>query len=314
MAIPDYQSLMLPFLKIAGDGQEHYVRDVQKQLADQFKLSEAERSQLLPSGTCRIVDNRIGWARTYLKFAGLITYPRRGYFRITDRGKQVLNSGVSSINVKFLRQYPEFVAFISGGKEQKEDKKIDGNDSIDTSEVTPEEQVEAGYLKLRQQLETELLTRVKKCSPEFFEDLVVRVLVAMGYGGSLSDAGQAIGKSGDGGVDGVIKEDRLGLDVIYIQAKRWNTGTVGSPEIQKFVGALQGRKARRGVFITTSTFSKAAQDYAAAIETKVVLIDGARLAELMFDFGVGVATVRQYEVKTIDNDFFEDEDETDSPT
>ncbi len=225
-----------------------------------------------------------------------------------------MNSGVSSINVKFLRQYPEFVAFISGGKEQKEDKKIDGNDSIDTSEATPEEQVEAGYLKLRQQLETELLTRVKKCSPEFFEDLVVRVLVAMGYGGSLSDAGQAIGKSGDGGVDGVIKEDRLGLDVIYIQAKRWNTGTVGSPEIQKFVGALQGRKARRGVFITTSTFSKAAQDYAAAIETKVVLIDGARLAELMFDFGVGVATVRQYEVKTIDNDFFEDEDETDSPT
>jgi restriction system protein len=172
---------------------------------------------------------------------------------------------------------------------------------------TPEELVASGYLKLRQEVEHELLLRVKECPPEFFERLVVKLLTTIGYGGSLADAGKALGKSGDGGVDGVIKEDKLGLDVLYIQAKRWDGTTVGRPEIQKFVGALHGKRARRGIFITTSTFSKDAQEYADSVETKVVLIDGARLAELMFEYGVGVSTVNNYVVKRIDSDFFEDE-------
>ena len=207
-------------------------------------------------------------------------------------------------------QYPEFAAWGSSTSD-KEDQKTVSSDLSQDLGTTPQEQMEGGYLKLRRELETELLAKVKTCSPEFFEKLVVQVLVAMGYGGSRADAGEAIGRAGDGGIDGVIKEDRLGLDLIYIQAKRWDSGSVGSPEIQKFGGALAGQKARRGVFITTSTFSKAAVEYAKSIEAKVVLIDGPKLAEFMFDFGVGVTPVTQYEVKDIDSDFFEQDEDAD---
>ncbi|MGA8553536.1 MAG: winged helix-turn-helix domain-containing protein, partial [Candidatus Acidiferrales bacterium] len=249
MPIPDYQTLMLPLLKIAGDGKEHHIRDAINSLAAQFGLTDEERKELLPSGVDRVFNNRIGWARTYLKKAGLIGYPERGYFQITDRGQKILAESPTKITVAFLKRFPEFVEF-STAKRSTEGESAAELDSPEASNGTPEESLAAGYLKLRKQIESELLARVKACAPEFFERLVVTLLTTMGYGGSLADAGRAIGKSGDGGVDGVIKEDKLGLDLLYIQAKRWDDTTVGSPEIQKFVGALYGKKAKKGIFIT----------------------------------------------------------------
>jgi restriction system protein len=308
MPIPDYQSVMLPLLKVAGDGKEHHIRDVINNLAAQFGLTEEDRKELLPSEVDRIFDNRIGWARTYLKKAGLIDYPKRGFFQITERGKKILGEAPSKINIAFLKQFPEFLEFYTAKKSTGD---ASGADS-EGQEVligTPEETLAIGYLKLRKQIESDLLANVKACAPDFFERLVVKLLTTMGYGGSLSDAGRAIGKSGDCGIDGVIKEDKLGLDLLYIQAKRWDDTTVGSPEIQKFVGALYGKKAKKGIFITTSTFSKAAVEYATGLDSKIILIDGAQLAEFMFDYGVGVSTVNSYAVKRIDSDFFSGEDE-----
>ncbi len=308
MAIPDYQTLMLPLLKIAADGRAHRVADAIDNLATQFGLTEDEREELLPSGLDRLFRNRIGWARTYLKKAGLIVYPKRGYFQITERGQGILAQNIPRIGIAFLKQFPEFVEFTT----TKQPTGTSNATELENSEVlndTPEETLATGYLKLRKQIESDLLERVKACPPEFFERLVVTLLTTMGYGGSLADAGRAIGKSGDGGVDGVIKEDKLGLDLLYIQAKRWENTTVGSPEIQKFVGALYGKKAKKGIFITTSNFSKAAVDYAAGLDSKIILIDGTQLAELMFDYGVGVSTVNNYEVKRIDSDFFSEEEE-----
>ena len=305
MAIPDYQSLMLPVLKIAGDGNQHNTRETITLLADQFGLTDAERKQMLASGVASVFDDRFGWARYYLKRAGLLQNPKRGYFQITDRGKAVLAQQPPKIDVKLLRQFPEFEEFYSP-KKSAGDELIHEPDEESTAE-TPEELLASGYLKLRKQLEFDVLIRVKACPPDFFERLVVRLLTTMGYGGSLADAGKAIGKSGDGGIDGVIKEDKLGLDLLYIQAKRWDNSAVGRPEIQKFVGALHGKRARKGIFLTTSTFTKEAKDYAEGLEIKVILIDGAQLAELMFDYGVAVSTANSYVVKRIDSDFFEDE-------
>jgi restriction system protein len=304
MAIPDYQTAMLPLLKIAADGTEHQIGEATDTIADQFNLTEEERTQLLPSGVQSLFRNRVGWARTFLKKAGLIEYPKRGYFQITKAGKVALNQKPTRIDVKFLQQFPEFAEFHSPKSAAKE---AGAEAPLEPSE-TPAELVEAGYLKLRKEIEADLLAKVKSCPPEFFERLVVRLLTTIGYGGSLADAGKAIGKSGDGGIDGVIKEDKLGLDLLYVQAKRWDTNTVGSPEIQKFVGALFGKKAKKGIFITTSTFSKAATEYAAGLDSKIILIDGIQLAELMFEYGVGVSTVNSYAIKRIDSDFFEDED------
>jgi restriction system protein len=304
MAIPDYQTVMLPLLTLAADGKEHQISEATNILADQFHLTGSERKELLPSGVQSVFRNRVGWARTFLKKAGLIQYPRRGHFEITKTGRAALGKHPSRIDVKFLQQFPEFAEFYPSKNTAGEVPDI-GN-SEEPSE-TPEELLASGYLKLRKQVESDLLSHVKSCTPDFFERLVVRLLTTIGYGGSLADAGKAIGKSGDGGVDGVIKEDKLGLDLLYIQAKRWDNTTVGRPEIQKFVGALYGRKAKKGIFITTSTFSKDARDYADGLDSKVILIDGAQLAELMFDYGVGVATVNSYVVKRIDEDFFEDE-------
>jgi restriction system protein len=305
MAIPDYESLMLPLLEIALDGEEHSIREVVGGLALRFHLSEAELKELLPSGANRIFDNRVRWAQTYLKKAGFIDSKKRGFFHITKRGRDVMNSRPGKINVTLLRKYPEFDKFwspkSSNGTEQS---RATANQPIAQS---PEDSIASGYLQMRDQVESELLAQVKANSPEFFERLVVRVLTAMGYGGSLADAGRAIGKSGDGGIDGVIKEDKLGLDRIYIQAKRWESN-VGRPEIQAFVGALHGNKAKRGIFITTSDFAKTATEYAENIEDRVVLINGAQLAELMFEYGIGVATVNSYLVKRVDSDFFSEDD------
>ena len=311
MPIPDYQTLMLPLLKIAGDGAVHTKREAVNKLATQFGVTDEERKELLPSGTDEVFDNRVGWARTYLKKAMLITYVQRGQFQITERGKSELGKNPPRIDVAYLRQFPEFLEF---HKPSRTTTVAEEAEELETVMDTPEELVAAGYLKLRQQVEQELLTRVKTCPPEFFERLVVKLLTAIGYGGSLADAGKALGKSGDGGIDGVIKEDKLGLDQIYIQAKRWDNASVGRPEIQKFVGALHGKRAHRGIFITTSTFTKDAKDYVEGLETKVVLIDGLQVAELMFEYGVGVSTESTYIVKRIDSDFFEDEGGTDATT
>jgi restriction system protein len=308
MSIPDYQAVMLPLLKVAADGKEHHIQDATNALADQFALTEEERKELLPSGVDRVFRNRIGWARTYLKKAGLIDYPKRGFFKVTERGQKVLAQNNAKIDVRFLKQFPEFIEFYAA-KKPTTDAGLEEPDSPDVSNATPEEALAAGYFKLRKQIESDLLARVKSCASEFFEQLVVTLLTSMGYGGSMADAGRAIGKTGDGGVDGVIKEDKLGLDLLYIQAKRWDNTTVGSPEIQKFVGALYGKKAKKGIFLTTSTFSKAAVEYAAGLDSKVILIDGAQLAELMFDYGVGVSMVNNYVIKRIDSDFFSEENE-----
>ena len=303
MTIPDFQAIMLPLLQYASDGKEHSLRDAITFLADVFNLSDDERKELLSSGQQAVFDNRVGWARTYLKKAGLFISPKRGFFQITDKGKEILSQNPSEINLKFLNQFPEFIEF----KTTKKDNDKSEPEIIETSETTPQESIEFGYQKIRKELELELLNRVKSCSPDFFERLVVDLLVKMGYGGSRRDAGRAIGKSGDGGIDGIIKEDKLGLDIVYVQAKRWDNTVVGRPEIQKFVGALHGQRARKGVFITTSRFSQEAREYVSIIDSKIVLIDGEELAQLMIDNHVGVSTVSIYEIKKIDSDYFTDE-------
>lgn len=302
MAIPDYQTCMLPLLRHVADGKEHTLRESEEALAGQFSLTPAERAELLPSGQQVVFMNRLGWARTYLKKAGLLDAPKRGVFRITHRGLDVLAQDPARVDVKFLEQFPEFVAFRDTSKPESV---VAATSDRAPSRTTPEEAIELAHQGLREQLAEELLSRILGCSPAFFEQLVVELLVKMGYGGSRRDAGERLGQTGDGGIDGIIKEDRLGLDTIFVQAKRWQ-GSVGRPEIQKFVGALQGQRARKGVFITTSTYTAEAADYASRIDTKVVLIDGQQLAGLMIDFDVGVATSATYLVKRIDSDYFEE--------
>ncbi len=299
MTIPDYQSIMLPLLQFAGDKKEHSLREAIEALADVFSLSNEERKQLLPSGRQATFDNRVGWARTYLAKAGLLQTTRRGYFQISERGLKVLRQKPAQIDNKFLRQYPEFLAFQAKSSKPEALDEAKESDSIQT----PEEAMEEAYQQVRQDLATELLEMIQGFSPVFFEKLVVDLLVKMGYGGTRRDAGKAIGSSGDEGIDGIINEDRLGLDVVYIQAKRWQN-TVTRPEIQKFAGALQGQRARKGIFITTSAFSDGARDYVSRIDSKIVLIDGETLAQLMIDYGVGVTSIASYDLKRIDIDYF----------
>ena len=306
MSIPDYQALMLPLLRLASDGAEHAMRDVVEALAEELGLTEEERRELLPSGQQARFANRVHWARSYLKQAGLLDSPRRGYMTISARGREVLAEAPAEINVEYLMRFPEFREFRSRSGTQGgggDGGSHGGGGTPSGADETPEESVESAYQAIRADLAKELLEQVKASSPAFFEQLVVDLLVKMGYGGTRSDAGQAIGKSGDGGIDGIIKEDRLGLDIVYIQAKRWE-GTVGRPEIQKFAGALQGQRAKKGVFITTSGFTKDAEEYAGRLDSKIILIDGTRLADFMIDFGVGVTPFAVYELKRIDADYF----------
>lgn len=296
MSIPDYQSIMLPLLKFASDEKEHSIQEAIKILANQFQLSEEDRKELLPSGQQEVFFNRVGWARTYLKKAGLLESPKRGTFTITDRGKKVLATNPPIINNELLTQYNEFNEFKK--KKIKHEK-----ETLEFQDKTPEEAFETSYENLRTELANDIIVHLKNSDPTLFEKIVIEVLVKMGYGGSLRDAGKAIGRSGDEGIDGIIKEDRLGLDIIYVQAKRWDN-TVGRPEIQKFAGALQGQRAKKGIFITTSNFSKDAVDFASKIESKIILIDGDQLADYMIDFNVGVTTTSKYELKKIDLDYF----------
>ena len=304
MAVPDFQSLMLPLLRMAGDGREHSLAEARDTLTTEFKLSAAEVQELLPSGRQPKFANRVAWAKSYLQQAGLLVTPRRAHFQISDRGRAVLATTPPRIDIKFLEQYPEFVEFRTPKAEQAAGP-LELPSSTQPDRETPEEALETAHQKLRVGLASELLSRVKAASPQFFERLVVELLIRMGYGGSRRDAGQAIGRSGDEGLDGVISEDRLGLDVVYVQAKRWDS-TVGRPEIQRFVGALHGKRAKKGVFITTSSFSADAAAYVDHVDPKVVLVDGRRLADLMLDFGVGVTTSAIYEVKRVDSDYFDE--------
>ena len=306
VAIPDYQTLMLPVLKLAADGAEHKFSHAVELLAEEFSLSTEERNELLPSGSQAVFNNRVGWARSYLKQAGLLSSPKRGFFTITPKGAALLAKNPERVDISILEQYPEFLEFRNRKKDKGENEKPEETSAVSASSQTPEDALASAYSTLRKDLESEILSSVKEASPSFFERLVVDLLVRMGYGGNRQDAGKALGKSGDGGIDGIINEDRLGLDVIFIQAKRWE-GMVGRPEIQKFAGALQGQRARKGVFITTSSFTKEAQEYASLIESKIILIDGDHLSRLMAEHNVGVSTVGQYEVKKLDSDYFNEE-------
>lgn len=296
--IPGYQDVMLPLMNLANDKKDHRVRDATGELADHFKLTDEEIIQEYPNNRKRIFNDRVGWALTYLKKAELLEPVSTGVFKITNRGIEALKENPPNIDAKFLEKYPEFLEFRSrrkggqGGNGKGEPK-------------TPEEQLEDAYQNIRQELADELLNRVKSNPPEFFENLVVDLLVAMGYGGNRKDAGESVGKSGDEGIDGIIKEDALGLDIVYLQAKRWEN-TVSRPEIHKFVGALQGQGANKGVFITTSNFSKGALEYVKKnTNSKIVLIDGERLSQLMIDHDIGVSKVSSYKLKKIDSDYFE---------
>jgi restriction system protein len=311
--IPDYQSLMLPLLEALADGREHLVRDVRERIAAKFGLGAIEREVLLPSGKQPIFDNRLGWAKTYLAKAGLVSSVKRGVYQITDRGQSVVASKPGRIDAAYLGKFPEFEEFRRKGENDTDDAgktpKADGTSLGVTAaapSATPQESLDAAYHQIRRAVETELLASVRGASFRFFERLVVELLVKMGYGGSLKDAGKAIGRSGDDGLDGIIKEDHLGLDAIYIQAKRWER-TVGRPEVQAFAGSLEGVRGRKGVFITTSTFSAEAREYVSRIEKKIVLVDGQQLAALMTDFGIGVTPVSTYEVKRVDGDYFSEE-------
>jgi restriction system protein len=304
MTIPDFQTLMRPLLNLASDGKEHRFQDSVNHLASDFSITKEDLQIPLPSGRQPIFTNRVAWAKTHLKMAGLLASQRRGFFHITDLGKKTLVENPDRIDLKVLRFLPGYLDARDGKK--NDDTKLP---PLETDESrTPEEQIEAAFLSIRQSLGREILEKLLTASPSFFEKTVVELVVSMGYGGTRKDAGQAIGQTGDEGIDGIIKEDRLGLDIIYLQAKRWSL-TVGRPEIQKFAGALQGFRAKKGIFITTSDFSREAIEYASRIDSKIVLIDGEQLWNLMIDFEIGVSKTATYEIKKIDHDYFDEEND-----
>lgn len=300
--IPDFQTIMLPFLKIISDGEEHTTIETNQKLAIHFNLTDDELNEFLPSGAAKTFPNRVAWAKSHFKMAGLLENTKRSSFKITEAGKRLLDTNPEEINLKILKTIPAYQERTGRTRDE------DSSSYSDNSQIsaTPEEILENSYLAIRKSLAQELLFKIKSSSPSFFESLVVELLVKMGYGGSIKDAGRSIGRSGDEGIDGIIKEDKLGLDVIYVQAKRWEN-VVGRPEIQKFVGALAGQGAKKGVFITTSRYTNEAREYQPRNETKIVLIDGEQLAELMIDNNLAVSTVNTFEVKRIDNDYFGDE-------
>ena len=304
MAIPDFQTCMRPLLEFASDGQAHSLAEATTWLVKHFDLTQEELSEFLPSGSQPVFINRVGWAKSYLKKASMLSYPARARFKIESRGLEALKSGPERINLAYLRSFPDFEQYFSAYTSKSSHAGIQTDASAE--ELDPKESIEKAVKALRETLAEDILRELKGSEPSAFERIVVDVLLAMGYGGNRFEAGKALGKSGDEGVDGVIKEDQLGLDSIYIQAKRWE-GVVGRPEVQRFFGALAGQKAGKGIFITTSDFSKEANDYVRHIDKRIVLIDGKTLAQLMIDHGVGVTTVSTYLVQRIDQEFFANE-------
>ncbi len=310
MPIPTHEDAMLPVLTLLANGGEHHRREIADAMADHFNLTTDERSLLLPSGKAPVIRSRTGWALTYMKQAGLLSSSRRGWYTISPLGRNLLSEAPPRINNELLMRFEGFRNFRS---RSRGDSSVSAEDTVlgetgshePLAVVPPDEALEQAYSRLRSAVEAELVDTVKGVSPRFFEELVIDLLVRMGYGGNRADAARAIGRTGDGGIDGVIDEDRLGLDSIYVQAKRWE-GSVGRPELQKFAGALQGQRATKGIFITTSTFTRDAEDFAQRIGTRIVLVDGRRLAALMFEHDVGVSNKRSYTVKDIDGDYFEE--------
>ncbi|APF00808.1 MULTISPECIES: restriction endonuclease [Pseudomonas] len=303
MSIPDFQSVMRPVLEAVRDGVAIPLSVLRESIADVFQLTEEERKERLPSGHQTVINNRVGWARTYLNKAGLLTIPSKGMVQITARGREALANGPERITVAWLKQFPEFADFHTA-KPQSVD--VLGVVEVEVAETTPDEQLAEAHQALVQSLADELLAQVRAATPGFFEQLVVDLMLAMGYGGSRKEAGKATQATNDDGIDGIIKEDKLGLDVIYLQAKRW-TNTVHRPEIDKFIGALTRQRARKGVFITTSEFSAGAREAALGLDIKVVLIDGVELARLMVENNLGVSVKQVYEVKQLDSDYFAEE-------
>ena len=300
MAVPGFQKFMLPFLEFCADEKEHNNQEIVEAMITKFQISADDANLMIPSGGQSILSNRVAWTRTYLIKAGLLQFTRRSYCAITDRGKRVLGTKPPIIDIHYLNQFPEFVEFHTRRKDKPDNYTPQ---EVAQEIVTPDEKMEDAFQEMRDSLAQQIIANVLQCAPAFFERLVVELLVKMGYGGSWRDAARAVGQTGDGGIDGIIDEDRLGLDSIYIQAKRWE-GSVGRPEIQKFVGALMGKRARKGIFITTSTFSGDAQQYVNSIDYKIILIDGKRLAEYMIDYDIGVSEVNTYRIKRIDSDYF----------
>jgi restriction system protein len=309
MTLPDYQTLMLPVLKLAAEAETR-APDVEEHIASEMGLPAEERDQLLPSGKQRVLHNRIHWAKFYMSKAGLIESTRRGYFVATNAGRELLATNPTRIDNDLLNQYPGFREFRQGEGTPSlgELGPLAQHAGIRTS-ATPVEQIEAAYLELQTALQVELLDRILRNSPGFFEGVIVELLLAMGYGGSYRNAAQQLGRTGDGGVDGVISEDRLGLDRIYVQAKRYKPeSSVGRPDVQAFVGSLVGFGATKGVFVTTSTFSPQATAFVQHLPQRIILIDGATLASLMIEHNVGVRVSRTIEFKRLDEDFFSDSD------
>ncbi|WP_326173794.1 restriction endonuclease [Bacillus haynesii] len=302
LAIPDFQAFMYPFLILLKDKKkEHSLQEAYSFLAEHFQLTDEEKEERLPSGKQLVYHNRIGWARTYLSKAGLLRIVRRATFVITESGQELINDpSINKLSKNDLLKYKGIQTFLN----QKSEGEVFSEKEVE-NELTPQEQIDKSYEVIQQQIKEELLDKVKSCTPEFFERLVVELLVAMGYGGSIQDAGKAIGRSGDGGIDGIIKEDILGLDMLYVQAKRWE-GNVGRPEIQKFAGSLEGHRAKKGVFITTSEYTISAKEYINQIEKKIILINGKELAEYMLKYGIGVSEVTTYTIKKIDLDYFDE--------
>lgn len=307
MAVPDYQSIMLPLLEFAAkEGREISTGEAIEALSAWFGLTDDDLKEMLPSGAQGTFANRVGWAATYLKQAGVLEPTRRGFFRISRRGEELLKKKPVRVDVNLLKSYPEFLEFQQRRSIRAGERKGAAAICSDKGTATPSEVLEGAYENLRDGLAAELLVKLKKATPSFFERIVVELLVKMGYGGSRIDAGKAIGRSGDGGIDGIIKEDRLGLDTVYVQAKRWDNNPVGRPDVMQFAGALQAQKAGKGIFITTSRFTDDARTYVTQIGSKIVLVDGAQLSQLMIEHDVGVSTVVQYPVKKIDGDYFDE--------
>ena len=307
MPIPDFQSVMLPLLQHSADGTEHTLPETEDFLAQYFKLGEAERNELLSSGRQSRFGNRVGWAKQHLMKAGLLESPRRSVFRISERGNAVLGKQPERISMAFLKQFPEYLEFLRPSNNNDSSVK-ETVEELEIIEKSPKEVLDDAYSRLNKALQQELLEKVRQSHWRFFERLVVELLVEMGYGGSVKDAGRVTQPTNDGGIDGVIKEDKLGLDVIYLQAKRFEAGNkVGRPEIQSFVGALEEKRAMKGVFITTSSFASTANEYVKNISKKVILIDGEQLADFMIEYGVGVSTVDVYKIKRLDSDYFDSE-------
>ena len=308
MAIPDFQSFFYPFLKLSSDKKEHSLSEVRDFMTVYFPLTDEDKSEKVPSGTQSKFDNRIYWTKSYFIKAKLIDQTKRAHFIITDRGLNFYSKFKDNITINDLKEFDEFKVFSQGSNHEGE--VINSIEKVETSiseNKTPLEKLEESYLFIHKELAGELLDKIKSNSWQFFEDLVIDLMVKMGYGGSRNKAGQSIKRTSDEGIDGIINEDKLGLDVIYLQAKKWKEeGGIGRPEIQKFVGALHGQRAKKGVFITTSYFAKTAHEYVKSIDPKVILIDGETLANLMIEYGLGTSTVESYHIKKIDLDYFEE--------